>query len=865
MSVLAGWLRIALRDLRGDVRRFGLLLACLALGVATIAAVGSVGTALQAALDRDARTVLGGDIEAQLSWRRADAAERALFDELGQASEVIEVSGRASAEGGTAFLSIRGVDGAWPLLGAVETRPAQPLQELLAQRAFSGEAGTGSPSGNAAEQRLGENAFGLVAGSLLADRLGLAIGDTLTVGGASFVLTGLLDRVPDQVSQGIQIGIPALMSVEALEATGILAPGVLARYRYKILLETENPVVASALVQSRFPEARWQIRTPREAIGDLARFFDIFSRFLVIVGLASLLVGGVGVSNAVTAYLAERRRSIATLRAIGATGAQVMVHFLAQVIILAGLGIGLGLVLGGLLSIVALPIVGDLLSIPLDAGLYPGPLLTAAAFGALIGLGFAWLPLQAAQRMKPAMLFRSASGGDMPSIAWRDLLRPAVAIPMIIAAALTYLLAATTLGRPLLVLWFGVGAALSFALLRAAAALLQMGLRRVPPLPGARLRNALKSIHRPGAPAPTVVLSLGLGLALLLMIALVDSSIRNRLAGEITADAPSFVLMDLFPDEADAVAQFAATEPSIESFQSSPMLRGAVTAVDGRPVAELRPLPDEVSWIFEGETPMTWARAQPQGTELVAGDWWPEDWSGEPLVSVGRMLATPLNLEVGDTLSVSLFGEEITARIANIRDMTAAAGPMNINIMLSPGQVENYPQSYLGLVKAVPGQEDIVQGLLVDRFPEIIFLAIGDALETVTNIVSSLSDAVAVVGGLAVISGILVLAGAMAAGRRQREADAVIMKVLGARRGDIILAFLAEYGLLGLLAATLGTGIGVGAAWAFLTYVLESPFNLDIGLIALVLAVAMIISIGVGMATTWSALSARPVRHLRTA
>ncbi|MGV3652031.1 MAG: ABC transporter permease, partial [Devosia sp.] len=393
MSVLAGWLRIALRDLRGDVRRFGLLLACLALGVATIAAVGSVGTALQAALDRDARTVLGGDIEAQLSWRRADADERALFDELGLASEVIEVSGRAASESGTAFLSIRGVDGAWPLLGAVETRPAQPLQELLAPR---------------------ENAFGLVAGSLLADRLGLAIGDSLTVGSASFVLTGLLDRVPDQVSQGIQIGIPALMSVEALEATGILAPGVLARYRYKILLETENPVVASALVQSRFPEARWQIRTPREAIGDLARFFDIFSRFLVIVGLASLLVGGVGVSNAVTAYLAERRRSIATLRAIGATGAQVMVHFLAQVIILAGLGIALGLVLGGLLSIVALPIVGDLLSIPLDAGLYPAPLMTAAAFGALIGLGFAWLPLQAAQRMKPAMLFRSASGGDMP-------------------------------------------------------------------------------------------------------------------------------------------------------------------------------------------------------------------------------------------------------------------------------------------------------------------------------------------------------------------------------------------------------------------------------------------------------------------
>jgi putative ABC transport system permease protein len=848
MKALAGWLRVALRDLRGDPRRFVLLLACLALGVATIAAVGSVGTAIQGALVRDARVILGGDIEAQLSYRRAEAGERALFASLGQVSEVIEVSGRASANDTGAFLSLRGVDAAWPLLGTTETTPATPMAELLAPR---------------------DGAYGIVAQSLLADRLGLAIGDTLRIGSAQFVLTATLGRLPDAVSQGVSIGIPAIVSVEALEATGTLAPGVLARYRYKILLEGNfDFLTASAAITAGFPDAGWQIRGPRDAVGDLARFFDIFSRFLVIVGLASLLVGGVGVSNAVSAYIADRRRSIATMRALGMTGGRLAAHFLFQVVLLVVIGIALGLLLGALLTVVALPIIGGLIGLSLDASVYAGPLLTAAAFGALIGLAFAWPPLEAARRTRPALLFRSATGGDGSGFSWADLLRPVVVAPLIIAAALVYWLAATTLGRPMLVFWFGVGAALSFLVLRAAAALLQMGLRRLPPLPGARLRNAFKSIHRPGAPAPTVVLSLGLGLALLLLITLVDSSIRNRLAGEIVADAPSFVLMDLFSDEADAVAAFAAGEPSIESFVASPMLRGAITAIDGRPVAELVPFPDEIAWAFEGETPMTWARAQPENTELVEGQWWTEAQAADattPLVSIGRMFATPLGLEPGDTISVSIFGEEITARIANIREMTAAAGPMNINIMLSPGPVEALPQSYLGLVKAAPGEEDAVQGLLVRNFPDLIFLAIGDALETVTAIVSSLSDAVAVVGGLAVVSGVLVLAGAMAAGRRQREADAVIMKVLGARRSDIILAFLVEYGLLGLLAATLGAAIGISAAWAFLAFVLESPFHFDFGLVLAVLVGALVISIGVGMLTTWSALSIRPARHLRTA
>jgi putative ABC transport system permease protein len=357
------------------LRRFTILLACLALGVGTITIVGSVSAALQASLVRDARVLLGGDLDATLSYRAINADEKALLQSLGTLSEQVEVLGRAASETQSTFISIRAVDANYPLVGtATVADSAATVAELTA--------------------RDGDN-FGLVADSLLLDRLQVGLGDTITIENATFTVRGVIEALPDQLTNGIGIGVPVVMSVEAVNATGIIEPGVLARFHNKLLL---NPGVtfeaASEQIRTAFPSASFQVNAPKDATADLARFFDIFGRFLIIVGLSSLLIGGVGVSNAIAAYVTERQRSIATMKALGATGAQIMAHFLFQVMLLTGVGIVLGLMLGSLLTLVALPILGGLLGLDLPAVLDPGTLATAAGFGLLVGFAFGYLPLR---------------------------------------------------------------------------------------------------------------------------------------------------------------------------------------------------------------------------------------------------------------------------------------------------------------------------------------------------------------------------------------------------------------------------------------------------------------------------------------
>ncbi|MDB5541121.1 MAG: hypothetical protein JWQ89_2848 [Devosia sp.] len=843
-GTLRGWLRVALKDLRGDLRRFTILLACLALGVGTITIVGSVGAALQSGLLRDARTLLGGDLEASLSYRAATPEERTLFQSLGKLDEVVEVMGRADAGDQSNFLAIRAVDQNYPLIGkAVVEGSDTPLPELLAER---------------------NGSYGLVADGLLLDRLGLKLGDKLTIGHAGFVLTGVLGSVPDQVTAGMQFGIPALMSVEALDATGILAPGVLASYRYKLLLDPPDFAAASTAIETAFPKAGWKLSTPRDATADLSRFFDIFARFLTIVGLSSLLVGGLGVSNAISAYVTERQRSIATMKALGATGPRILVHFLTQVMLLTLAGIVLGLILGTALTMVILPILGGLLGLSLPPVVDITTLWTAAGFGLLTGFAFGYLPLVRAEKLKPALLFRSAGSAVEGGLEWRDLLKPSLWLPIGLAILAIYALAALTTGRPLLVLWYALGVVAAFLILRLAAFLLQRVLKLIPPLPNAALRNAVKSIWRPGAPAPVVILSLGLGLALLLLIALIDGNLRHQLARESIPNAPSFIFMDLFEDEADSLRTFSVGDKQVESFASLPMVTGAIEAINDTPVAELgRTPPPEFAFVLDGDIPLTASEDLPDHSTITEGSWWPRNFIGPPEVSVFQRLKEPLGLKLGDILTFRIFGEEVKVKIGSFRDYAWRSGGVNFGFVLSPNALADFPLSYLGLLKASPGHEREVQQRLVAAFPDLLFLPIGEALETFAAILANVTTAVEVIGGLAVVSGVLVLAGAMAAGRKQRESDAVVMKVLGATRGDVLHAYLVEYGLLGLLSAVLAGLLGLAGTWAFVEFVLEIDFWADPLLIVWVALGTIALAIIVGMLTTWSALSARPAAFLR--
>ena len=848
MSAFAAWLRVAMVDLRGDLRRFGILLACLALGVATIAIVGSVGASLQAALDRDARLLLGGDLEAGLSYRKAEPAEREVFDSLGTVAEVIEVMGNGRRDQDNAFLSLKAIDANYPLIGSVAIAdavdPDAKPYDLLALR---------------------DGAYGMVPETLLFDRLGLGVGDRITVEGIDFEIRGVLSGSPDAITQTVQFGIPALISIEALDATGILQPGVLARYRYKMLLADTEFEEAKATILAAAPDAGWGINSPRDSTDDIARFFNIFSRFLTIVGLSALIVGGVGVSNAVAAYITERQRSIATLKALGATSTRILTHFLAQVIVLTFVGIVLGLVLGAAITAAAIPIVGSLLGINLPILIDPGSMAVASAFGLLVGFTFAFLPLKRAQTLRPALLFRAAGTAVESNLSWREIAGPGLWIPLLIAIGLIYALALFTTNRPELVFWYALGVLAAFIILRLAGALLQRLLRLVPSPPNSFVRNALKSIHRPGAPAPVVILSLGLGLALLLLIALIDNNLRHQLDREqVPPEAPNFVYMDLFEDEVDLLHEYAATEPRVAAFESTAMIRGAVTELNGESIGEVEAPSEEMAMAFDGdEFPLTASGPLPPRSTVVDGEWWPEDYDGDPLASVYVEMADALGIKVGDQLTFRIYGEEVRATVANLRDLDWRGGGVSFAFVLTPNIIDLFPVSYLGMLRTVPGSERDMQRELVENFPQLAFFPVSEALDVFSRILDSVTNAVAVIGGLAVVSGLLVLAGAMVAGRRQREADAVVMKVLGATRRDIVLTYLIEYGLLGALAAIIAAALSLFGAWAFVELVLELDYRVDPLVIVFVIVSTVALTIAVGVATTWSALSVKPAGFLR--
>lgn len=848
MRQLMSWMRVAVTDLRGDMRRFIVLIACLALGTSVIAAVGSVGTSLKNAVDNDTTTLMGGDLEASRPDRAATPEELDYLKSLGKVSFIVDSASRGVAGEESTLVDLLAVDDAYPLLGDVVS-PQLPFGnkpiELLDQR---------------------DGVWGTLVDPIIFDRLGIGIGGRFDVGKTEFEVRGTITSLPDNAVRGFQLGVTAMISTDAyVTMTDLRAPlpGLLTHYRYKIVLPVHDFTIAKQQIEEHFADNVWKVRSPREVAGELIRFYDMFTRFLLIVGLSSLLVGGVGVSSGVMSYIGERQHGIAVFRSLGATSARILVHFLTQIGILTGIGVLIGVGAGAIASLVLLPIVGNMVAVSLPPAVEWMPLATAAAFGMIAGFAYSFLPLMQAQRVSPALLFRSL-GSVPPRVDFSTFTRLSILIPIVLSALALFGLAVVITGDLMLVGYYTLGVVGTFVVLRLAASALLWLFRRLPPPRHAVLRHALRNIPAPGSSAPVVIVSLGLGLALLLIIALLDVNLHNQLTGQIVKDAPTFVVTDLFSDEIADLEDLKASDPAMTEFRSSPMLRGAITAIAGRNPQSYQQLGEEASFMLARDIPMTFVADLPANSTVTDGEWWPSDYQGPPLVSLRESMKTQLGLKVGDTMEFKIFGDDFSARIANFRDFDFQNG-INFMVTFSPGVLENYPATYLGTIKAADGQEKNLERTLTRTFPDVSFLPIGDALKQAAILFDKLSMAVSTVGGLAVINGLLVLAGTMASGRKRREADATIEKVLGATRSDVLQVFVLEYALLGAFSAVVAAVIGIAAAWFISVKALEVDFYAEPMLLLQVIAGAIVLTIAAGALTTWQSLSTPPARHLRGA
>jgi len=838
--------RFAFRELRGGLRGFYIFIACIALGVAAIAGVTSVSRALTEGISREGQAILGGDLAFRLIHREADPGQLAYLEDLGQVSRVATMRAMARLPDGAdqALVELKAVDGSYPLYGSVDLTSGVPLADALAQE---------------------DGVWGAVADPALLARLDLAVGDTISLGRGTLRIADTIAAEPDKLAGGMDFGPRLMISDAALPATDLVQPGSLVRWHYRLRLDPAPTLEALEgvieEVKAGQPEADWRIRSRANASPGLQRSIDRFAQFLTLVGLTALVVGGVGVANAIRAYLETKREVIASFKCMGGTGDFVFRVYLVQMLVLALIGIGIGLVIGALIPFAAAAALSGVLPVKLAASIYPGELALGLVYGLLTALAFALWPLGRAHDVPPTALFRDIVTGGTKFPRKRYLFATAVTVAVL--ASIAILLAHDTFMAGVYI----AASAGAFVLLVLVARLIMSVARRLPTVRSTELRLAIANIHRPGALTPSVVLSLGLGLSLLVALALIDGNLRRELTATIADQAPSFFFVDIQSHERDAFENSLAREAPTAQIESVPMLRGRIVSLNGIPSEEFVPAQEGSDWVLRGDRGITYDSRLPRYSTVVAGSWWPEDYTGTPLVSFDEEAATDLGLTIGDTVTVNVLGREITAEIANLRDIEWQSLAINFVMVFSPNTFAGAPHAHLmtlGWEEDVPAETELALLKTVSNaYPTVTAVRVKDAITQVNDLVAQLAWAIRGASSITLIASVLVLAGALAAGHRSRIYDAVILKTLGATRTRLIVAYGLEYAILGLATALFALVAGGVAAWYVITEIMDGTFVLMPVTAASAALIALVLTVGFGLIGTWRVLGEKPAPVLR--
>ena len=826
----------ARRELRGGLHGFRVFLACLALGVAAIAAVGTVRAGIEAGLAEQGAALLGGDAQATLTYRYATPEERAFMVSVSTTlSETVDFRSMIAVGEDRALTQVRAVDDAYPLVGSVALDPPMPLPIALA----------------------GNDALpGGVMEKVLSDRLGLTPGDTFRMGKQEFVLSAVLLTYPDNASAGFSLGPRSLVLTRDLANAGLLTEGTLFDTDYRMLLPPDTNLQAledRADAQFRDSGMRW--RDSREGAGGTARFVERMGSFLILVGLSGLAVGGVGVSAAVRAYLGGKTGTIAILKTLGATRRTIFMTYFLQIGALTLLGIAIGLILGGGIPMALSPIIEAALPVPADFTFNAAPLAEAAIYGLLAALIFTLWPLARTEQIRAATLFRDAFSGGAAVPRWPYL----VVTTLLIAALLG--LAIFFSGTLWLTLWTAGGIAGALFILVLAAALIRLVARmlRSAARGHSALRLALASIGARGGESTSVVLSLGLGLAVLAAIGQIDGNLRRAFNSELPAVAPSYFFVDIQPDQIDGFRARLADDPAVSKVEAAPMMRGIITKIDGQDAQAVA----GGHWVVRGDRGITYADVMPDGTTLTAGEWWPENYDGLPQISFAAEEAAEIGLELGDTLTVNVLGRDITGTITSFRDVNWDSAGLGFVLTFNSAALAGAPHSWIATVYATEAAEGPILRDLATAYPNITAIRIRDAIDRVAVLVEGITAATRYGALATLVTGFLVLIGAAAAGERARTFEAAVLKTLGATRGLIICSFALRSALLGFAAGVVALAAGILGGWAVQTFIMENDYVVIWSNALWIIGGGVIVSLLAGLGFAIRPLQAAPAQVLR--
>lgn len=884
------WLVMAWRESRAAWRHFVLFLACIALGVGAVAGVALFSADVERAVLKEARGLLGGDVEVRLSRRLGEngssvlrsVAERGVV--ITHVSELVAMATKTSSESTegppSQLVELKAVEPAYPLYGKLRLEPDRPASELLQSIA----------------EGCTQPCFGTLVHESLLIRLGLTVGGRLKIGQASFVVTGVVRTEPDRMANMFSLGPRVLISQEALQTTELVKTGSRVRERY--LLKTAPPVQAQPLLyelRGKLASDSARVSSYRDAQPQLKQFLDQLARYLGLVGLTALFVGGIGVAMSIRAFLREKFHAIAILKTLGAESRTVIQAYLAQAVGLGLAGSLIGLILGVALQQVLPGALANLLDTELLGQVEYAPAMSSAAIGSLVkgvGLGvlatllFSLWPLLTVREVNPAAIFRreveapylsdTFSGGWFGR-RWLQSVKDDP-IPAGTASVIGSGLAALSMwqsGSWMVGLLFIAGLVVAVAALAVSAKGLVAAIKRLPTPGPLVLRQALGNLHRPGSQALGVMVAIGVGVMVIMTIGVIEHSLIHNINENRPADSPTFFFIDIQPDQTDRFSALVHAQTGELVPNLTPLVRARVRAIDGQAVrTEAGNEQEEQAsqtredkrkiWYLSREYALTFLEQLPKDNRIVQGAWWR---SGEvpsrPFVSVEEEAARYMGLSIGSTVDLDIQGTSVVAEVASIRKVEWGNFSTNFYMILSPGSLDGAPMTYVGTVRVSPADEIPLQTKIVAALPNVTAINIGEVMATFARVLERLALAIRAVALFCIMAGALVMAAALTATRYQRLYDAVVLKALGATRALIVQAFAAEYALLGCVAGAVGIVLANGLAWATLRYVLDLTWSLEPSLLMVGLASTVLLTMAVGFLSTYRLLGQRPLTVLR--
>lgn len=829
-------LRLAARELRGSVGGIIFVLLGIAFGTAAIAAIGLLSAAVLDGMRDGARASIGGDISLRLFHRPPTPEQLATFESAGTTSLTAELRTLARRDGRSALVELKVIDDAYPLYGAFRLAPSLAPANALARR---------------------DGVWGAaVAASLLAE-LDAKIGDTVTLGDHRFELRALIAEEPDRALRAFTLGPRMIVALPALAGSDLMAPGAQVYWYSRIRLR--EGVDADAWISAferAAPHSGFRIVDASKGVPGAERTLALVSSLLSFVAMGILLVGCVGVANGVSAWLDRKRNTIAILKSLGARPALILHLYLAQVASAAVAGVALGLIGGIAAFAIVVPMLGEWL--PVAYRLRAGPLLAAAGFGFLATLLFSLWPLARAEVQRPQALFRHELT--------REPARPR-ASRLAAMAALAAAIAALLVGSsplPVVAALFAAAAALAVATFLVLGRLVAIAARVTGRLSALQrhplLRLALANMDRRGAPTAPLVMAVGLCLTLVVAVESVRQNADRHLVSTLSASAPGLVVLNIVPGEGGRLDAVMAGSPHVQRWERAPFLHARITGIRDRAVADLR-LPADVAFVVRGDRGISW-RADPPAKALVAGEWWPQDYVGPSLVSLDAWAASRLGVGIGDTLTFDVLGKPLGAKIANLRRVDRAGLDLDFPVLLSP-LAEPPPHREIAAVwtAASAGSEAArnLRAELARAFPEAPAVLVAEVMAFLEMAVDGVGRTLLALSAATGVAAFLVLIGAVAASLRRRFREAILLKVLGATRRQVLVTTAIELALTGLVAALVALVLGNLAAWVAIASLIE--FQPVLAAVFPWLAAAIALPAATGLVAACWALS-QPAREV---